>query len=95
MEKNLPLPLREGAGVRGFKQYLCDITPPQACSRKGRGRFFSTVEMCECGSRLVQISTVPRITGTQLPATVAYTGPSAVFLAPATISLGRPISTPC
>jgi len=40
-------------------------------------------------------STIPRITFTQLPATVASTGPSAVFRAPAMIWLGRPISTPC
>ena len=40
-------------------------------------------------------STVPRSTGTQLPATVALTGPSAVLRAVATIRLGRPISTPC
>jgi hypothetical protein len=45
--------------------------------------------------RCSQTISVPRPTGTQLPATLADTGPSAVFRAEATISHGRPISRPC
>ena len=40
MEKNLPLPLREGAGGRGFKQYVCDITPPPSPFPQGEGEIF-------------------------------------------------------
>ncbi len=56
-------------------------------------RYFRRVKRCGNRSPFYS-STWPRITGTQLPSTVASTGPSAVLRAEAMIWLGRPISTP-
>lgn len=50
---------------------------------------------CQCPAAACYTFKVPRITGTQLPATVASTGPSPVFRAEAIKWLLRPISTPC
>jgi hypothetical protein len=59
-EKNLPLPLLEGVGGRGFTQYSCDITPPPRPLPQGEGEVLlhpaAYSEMCECHSTMTGLA---------------------------------------